>query len=154
MESLDSKHSLIIKIIFWKQVHILYIYGTKTRDVFFFKAFIPDTLRSRLSIIRFRQKLWSMFYFPRSSHNEINNLSINESLIIMNKLKWYRNVCENKIPYVSLRIANMCLNKLSEKKKTVFQWYNCVNILIKIISCYTLVHLDFLVSIFKCKLSH
>lgn len=51
-----------------------------------------------------------MFYFLRLSYNEINNLSINESLIIMNKLKWYRNVCENKILYVLLRIVNMCLN--------------------------------------------
>lgn len=143
-------------------MHILYIYGTKTRDVFFFKAFIPDTLRSCLSIIRFRQKLWSMFYFPRSSHNEINNLSINESLIIMNKLKWYRNVCENKTPYTVCFVEDckyvfeQFLNPFQTvwKKKTVFQWYNCVNILIKIISCYTLGHLDFLVSILKCKLSH
>lgn len=44
----------------------------------------------------------------------------------MNKLKWYRNFFENKIPYVSLRIANRFLNsykiffELSEKRKLYF----------------------------------
>lgn len=67
-----------------------------------------------------------MFYFLRLSYNEINNLSINESLIIMNKLKWYRNVCENKILYVLLRIVNRFLNsfkiffELFEKRKLYF----------------------------------
>lgn len=67
-----------------------------------------------------------MFYFLRLSYNEINNLSINESLIIMNKLKWYRIFFENKILYVLLRIVNRFLNsfkiffELFEKRKLYF----------------------------------
>lgn len=130
---IDSKHSLINHLLKAGAMCTYYTYMAQnlvTLKLFFYRTFFPDTLRWWLSIIIFRQKSWSIFYFPRSSHYEINNSSINESLIIMYKLKWYRNVCKNircRMFRWGWQIGFKISFKLFEKRKPYFNDTNVNN---------------------------